>query len=82
MPVYDGNGSYVPYIVEASVSKQELKVQRVWCAIDCGLAVNSDGVCAQMEGSIVFGISAALYGEITLKNGRVEQSNFNNYPII
>ncbi len=49
------------------------------CAVDCGIIVNPDTVRAQMEGGIVFGISAALFNEITLKNGRVEQSNFHNY---
>jgi isoquinoline 1-oxidoreductase beta subunit len=52
------------------------------CAVDCGMTVNPDTVAAQMESGIVFGLSAALYGAITLKDGRVEQSNFNNYPIL
>jgi len=52
------------------------------CAVDCGTVVNPDTVRAQAESAIVFGITAALYGEITLKNGRVEQSNFHNYRIL
>jgi isoquinoline 1-oxidoreductase beta subunit len=80
--VYEGNGTYVAYVVEAFVSKQKLTVRRVWCAIDCGLAVNPDGVRAQIEGSIVFGLSAALYGEITFKNGQVQQNNFHDYPVL
>ena len=52
------------------------------CAIDCGLVVNPDGVRAQMEGGIVFGLTAALYGEITLTKGRVNQSNFHDYPLL
>ena len=52
------------------------------CAIDCGLAVNPDGVHAQMEGCIVYGLTAALYGEITLEQGRVKQSNFHDYRML
>ena len=52
------------------------------CAVDCGVAVNPDVVRAQMEGGIGFGLSAALYGAITLKDGRVEQSNFHDYPAL
>jgi len=54
----------------------------VVCAIDCGRVVNPDTVTAQMESGIVFGLTAALFGAITLKNGRVEQSNFNNYRML
>ena len=57
-------------------------VDRVVCAVDCGIAVNPDNVRAQMEGGIGFGLSAALSGAITLKNGEVEQSNFHDYPIL
>ena len=57
-------------------------MHRVVCAVDCGIVVNPDTVEAQMEGGIIFGLTAALYGEITLKNGRVEQSNFDNYRML
>ena len=57
-------------------------VDRVVCAVDCGIAVNPDVVRAQMEGGIGFGLSAALYGAITLKDGVVEQSNFHDYPLL
>jgi len=73
-------GSYVAQVAEVAVSKEgDVRVHRVVCAVDCGIVVNPDTVKAQMEGGILFGISGALFGEITLKNGRVEQSNFHNY---
>src|SRR5213593_2105061 len=57
-------------------------VPRVVCAVDCGQAVNTGQVEAQMQGGIVFGLSAALYGEITLDKGRVVQGNFDTYPVV
>jgi isoquinoline 1-oxidoreductase beta subunit len=57
-------------------------VHKVVCAIDCGRIVNPDTIKAQMESGIVFGLSAALYGEITFENGRVNQSNFHDYPLL
>jgi isoquinoline 1-oxidoreductase subunit beta len=73
-------GSYVAQVAEVAVSKEgEVRVQRVVCAVDCGIIVNPDTVRAQMEGGILFGITGVLFGEITLENGRVEQSNFHNY---
>ena len=75
--------SYVAQVVEASVGKGgEVRVHRVVCAIDCGLVINPDTVKAQMEGGIVYGLTAALKTEITLKDGRVEQGNFNDYPML
>src|SRR5213594_2259976 len=76
-------GSYIAQAAEVSVSKQgDVRVGRVVCAVDCGTIVNPDTVKAQMESGIIFGISAALWGEITLKNGRVEQHNFNDYRVL
>ena len=76
-------GSYLSQIAEVEVSKDgEVNVRRVVCAVDCGQIVNPDTITAQMEGGIVFGISAALWGEITFKNGRVEQDNFNDYRVL
>jgi isoquinoline 1-oxidoreductase beta subunit len=75
-------GSIVAQVVEASVDGAEVKVHRVACAVDCGFAVNPDQVVAQMESGILFGLSAALHGEITLEKGRVQQSNFHDYPIL
>ena len=65
------------------MSKQgDVRVPRVVCAVDCGVIVNPDTVRAQMESGIIFGISGALWGEITFKDGRVEQHNFNDYRIL
>lgn len=76
-------GSYVAQVAEVQVAKNgEVRVIRVVCAVDCGVVVNPDTVKAQMEGGIIFGLSAALFSEITFKNGRVEQSNFNDYRIM
>ena len=74
--------SYVAEVAEISVADGKLKVERVVCAVDCGVAVNPDMVRAQMESGIIFGLSAALYGEITLRNGQVDQSNFHDYRIV
>lgn len=75
-------GGYCAQVAEVSVAKDgKVKVHRVVAAIDSGWVVNPDGVAAQIEGGIFYGLTAALYGEITLKNGRVEQSNFHDYKI-
>jgi len=75
-------GSYVAQIAEVSVSNNQIRVHKVTCVVDCGTAVNPDIIKAQMESGIIFGLTAALYGEITLKDGAVEQSNFHNYPML
>jgi isoquinoline 1-oxidoreductase subunit beta len=75
-------GSYVAQAVEISIVNQKLYIHKVVCAIDCGLAVNPDGVRAQMESGIVYGLTAALYGEITLERGAVKQSNFHDYSML
>jgi isoquinoline 1-oxidoreductase beta subunit len=80
--VHNAMGSYVSQVVELSVDNGRIRVHRVVCAIDCGLAVNPDGVCAQMESGIVYGLTAALYGEITLEEGQVKQSNFHDYRML
>ena len=75
--------SIVAQVAEVEVDeKGGVRVRRVACAIDCGKAVNPAIVVAQMESGIVFGLTAALYGEITLKGGRVEQGNFGDYPML
>jgi isoquinoline 1-oxidoreductase beta subunit len=81
--VHESFGSFVAQVAEVSVSDEgKPRVHRVVCAIDCGPIVNPEGIRAQMESGIVFGLTAALYGEITFKDGRVQQSNFHNYPML
>jgi isoquinoline 1-oxidoreductase beta subunit len=76
-------GTYMAQVAEVEVSMEgTVRVRRVVCAVDCGIVVNPDIVRAQIEGAIIFGITAALYGEITLKDGRVEQANFDSYQIL
>jgi isoquinoline 1-oxidoreductase subunit beta len=76
-------GSYVANVAEVSVEKDgTLRVDRVVVAIDCGQVINPDTVIAQMEGGVAFGLTSALYDEITIENGRVQQSNFDNYPVL
>jgi isoquinoline 1-oxidoreductase beta subunit len=76
-------GSYMAQVAEVEVAKNgKVRVRRVVCAVDCGIVVNPDTVRAQLQGAIIFGVTAALYGEITLKNGRVEQSNFDSYQML
>ena len=76
-------GSYLSQVAEVEVSKEgEVKVRRVVCAVDCGQMVNPDTIIAQIEGGIIFGLGAALWSEITLQGGRVEQRNFNDYRVL
>jgi isoquinoline 1-oxidoreductase beta subunit len=80
--VAEAFGSYCAQVAEVSVEKGRVRVHRVVCAIDCGLVVNPDTVVAQMESGIVYGLTAAIMGEITIRNGRVAQSNFHDYPLL
>ena len=75
-------GSIVAEVAEVSVDGGNVRVHKVWCAIDCGFAVNPSGVIAQMESAINYGLTAALYGEITFDKGKVQQSNFHDYQIL
>jgi isoquinoline 1-oxidoreductase beta subunit len=78
-----GYGSYSAAVAEASVDKDgKVKVHRMVMALNCGHAVNPDQIAAQIEGSVAFGLSAALYGEITVDKGRVVQTNFDTYPML
>ena len=80
--VHESFGTYVAQVVEVSKNKNGVKVERVVCAVDCGIAVNPQIVAMQMESGIGYGLSAALSGAITLKDGLVEQSNFHDYPVL
>jgi len=76
-------GSFIATVVEAQVDEHgEVRLRRVTSAVDTGIAVNPDTIVAQLQGGLIFGLTAALYGEVTLKNGRVQQSNFNNYRML
>jgi len=80
--VAEAFGSYCAQVAEVSIEQGKVRVHRVVCAIDCGIVINPDTVTAQMESGIVYGLTAALYGEITIRNGRVQQSNFHDYPLL
>jgi len=76
-------GTYLAQVAEVEVTgSSDVRVRRIVCAVDCGQVVNPDIVKAQIESGVVYGISGALWGEVTLNNGRVEQSNFNNYRVL
>lgn len=74
--------SIICQVAEVSIDDGKIRVHKVVCTIDCGLAVNPDGIRAQMEGSIVYGLTAALYGEISITNGKADQKNFNDYRMV
>jgi isoquinoline 1-oxidoreductase beta subunit len=75
--------SFAAIVAEISIdSKNKIKIHRMVCAIDCGTVINPDGVRSQVEGGIVMGLTAALYGKISLENGGVQQSNFHNYKLL
>ena len=81
--IHESFGSVVAYVAEVSITKNKtLKVHKVVCAIDCGQMVNPDTIKAQMEGCVVFGLTAAFYGEITFEKGRVKQGNFHDYRML
>jgi isoquinoline 1-oxidoreductase subunit beta len=81
--VHESFGSFVAQVVEVTVKADgSYKLDRVVCAVDCGIAINPDVIRAQMEGGIGFGLAAALHGAITLKEGRVEQSNFHDFQVL
>ena len=75
-------GSVVAQVVEVTVEGGDVRVDRVVAAVDAGLAVSPDGLTAQIESGIAYGLTAALYGEITIRDGAVEQSNFHDYPAL
>jgi isoquinoline 1-oxidoreductase beta subunit len=81
--VHESFGSYAAHVAEVSVSDAgQVRVHRIVCAIDCGPVVNPDTVRAQLEGGMVFALTAVLYGEISLEKGRVKQRNFHDYRLL
>ncbi len=82
--VVESFGSFVAEVAEVSLNRKsgEVRVHRVVCAVDCGRYVNPDTIAAQMEGGIVYGLTAALKGQITIEKGRVQQSNFHDYEML
>ena len=80
--VHESFNSFVAQVVEVSRKQSSVKIERVICAVDCGVAVNPNIIAMQMESGIGYGLSAALAGAITLKDGIVEQSNFHDYPVV
>jgi len=80
--VHESFRSFVAQVAEVSVSAGRIRVHRVVCAIDCGVAVNPDAVAAQLEGGIAFGLGAALHGALTIRHGHVRESNFHDYRIL
>jgi isoquinoline 1-oxidoreductase beta subunit len=80
--VHESFQSYVAHVVEISMKNGNVVVHKVTCAIDCGVAVNPDGVVMQMESGIVFGLTMALYGELTVEKGQIQQNNFYDYKML
>ena len=80
--VHESFGSFIAQVAEVSVTDGRIKVHRVVCAVDCGIAVNPAGIAAQMESGIAFGLGAALHSRLDLKQGRVQQSNFHDYQVL
>ena len=80
--VVESFGSYVAEVAEVSVIGDRPRVHKLWCAIDCGVVVNPAIVRAQMESGMMYGLTAALYGRVSIQGGRVVQSNFHDYPML
>ena len=78
----EGYGTYVAQVAEVSIDKGAVRVHKVTCAVDCGTMINPDIVRAQVESSVAYGMSAVLLSKITFKDGKVEQSNFHDYPVM
>jgi isoquinoline 1-oxidoreductase beta subunit len=82
LALHQSFGSIVAQVAEVSVSGSEVRVHRVTCAVDCGIVVNPLTVEAQIQGAIVFGLSAALHGEIEIRDGQAQAGNFDAYPVL
>jgi isoquinoline 1-oxidoreductase beta subunit len=82
LAVHESFGSWVAQVAEVSVEGDRIRVHRVTCVIDCGIAVNPLSIAAQMESGIAFGLGAALHGAMTIRDGRVQESNFHDYRVL
>ena len=82
LAVHESFGSIVAQVAEISIDHGEIRVHAVTCSVDCGLAVNPLAIEAQVQGSIAYGLSAALHGKLTLVGGKVQESNFHDYPVL
>jgi isoquinoline 1-oxidoreductase beta subunit len=82
LAIGDGGGATVAHVAEVSIQAGALVVHRVVSAVECGVVVHPDGVRAQVEGGIAFGLSAALFGRIAIREGAVEQGGFRDYPLL
>ncbi|WP_448092647.1 molybdopterin cofactor-binding domain-containing protein [Pseudomonas lini] len=80
--VHESFGSYVAQVAEVSQDNLAIRVHRVVCAVDCGIAVNPQGIAAQMESGITFGLGFTLHSKLTFKNGQVQQSNYHDYQVL
>jgi isoquinoline 1-oxidoreductase beta subunit len=80
--VHAMSGTYVAQVAEVTAEENTIRVNRVVCAVDCGIVVNPNTMASQMEGAIIFGLTCALKNEITIAGGQVEQSNFDKYPML
>jgi isoquinoline 1-oxidoreductase subunit beta len=80
--VHESFGSIVAQVADVSIDKGKIRVHKVVCGIDCGTAVNPDGVTAQMQSGIIYGLTAALHGQIRIKEGRVLETNFHEYKMV
>lgn len=81
--LHESFGAIVAQVAEVSVGEDKaIRVEKVWCAVDCGFPVNPNVIRQQIDSAIVYGLSAALHGEITIENGQVQQSNFHDYPAL
>jgi len=82
LAVHESFGSIVAQVAEVSIENGQIRVHSVTCAVDCGIAVNPLGIEAQIQGAVVFGLSAVLHGKLTLTGGAVNESNFHDYPVL
>ena len=82
MAVHSSFDSYVAQVAEVSIEGGKVRVHRVTCAVDCGIAVNPNQIEAQIQSGIAFGLGAALHSELSFKGGEVQQSNFHDYRVL